>query len=388
MSLSKFQFSSTEHIVQFFVEQGKEGACWDFKQEWHSEMPSLIKDIICFANTVHDENCYIIFGISDDLQFTGMKETRRKQADIIDAISKLHFAGDNYPKISVETVNYNNVVLDVLTIYNTDRTPIYLKQTYGKMRQGCIYLRTEDKNTPNNGNADIVDIENLWRKRLGLTKAPLDYIYDKMQNKLEWTEYEGYFYNIYKPEYTIEIMEDEDDNLDRHEFYSYAMENEHTRFKLLNIKYQKTILESYQIAELDSGRLSIPVPEWGYVCHNRDRTPSNYSYKYYVLGSKLYRVLDFLYNSENSDERFAFMNLKNVVLFYQSEEEKVAFEFYLGENQELVSTRMKNIDRYEYIHTNNENKTAVYKERLRSGIALNFLLMEWRNKKDERGIFK
>lgn len=384
MSMSKFQFYSIERIVQYFVEQGKEGECWDFKQEWHSEMPSLIKDIICFANTVHDENCYIIFGIADDLQITGMKEARRKQADIIDAISNLHFAGDNYPKISVETVYYGNVVLDVLTIYNTDRTPIYLKRTYGKIRQGCIYLRTEDKNTPDNGNGDIDDIENLWRKRLGLTKAPLDYIYDKMQNKLEWTEYDGYYYNIYKPEYTIEIIEDEDNSLDRYEFYSYAMENEHTRFKLLNIKYQKTILESYQIAELDSGRLSIPVPEWGYVCHNQNRIPSNYSYKYYVLGSKLYRVLDFMYNAENSDQRYAFMNFESVVLFYESEEEKVDFEFYLEKNQELVSARVEAVDRYDYIHTDTEIKTAAYKERLCLGIALNQLLEEWRNSKDDR----
>ena len=384
MSMSKFQFYSIERIVQYFVEQGKEGECWDFKQEWHSEMPSLIKDIICFANTVHDENCYIIFGIADDLQITGMKEARRKQADIIDAISNLHFAGDNYPKISVETVYYGNVVLDVLTIYNTDRTPIYLKRTYGKIRQGCIYLRTEDKNTPDNGNGDIDDIENLWRKRLGLTKAPLDYIYDKMQNKLEWTEYDGYYYNIYKPEYTIEIIEDEDNSLDRYEFYSYAMENEHTRFKLLNIKYQKTILESYQIAELDSGRLSIPVPEWGYVCHNQNRIPSNYSYKYYVLGSKLYRLLDFMYNAENSDQRYAFMNFESVVLFYESEEEKVDFEFYLEKNQELVSARVEAVDRYDYIHTDTEIKTAAYKERLCLGIALNQLLEEWRNSKDDR----
>lgn len=384
MSMSKFQFYSIERIVQYFVEQGKEGECWDFKQEWHSEMPSLIKDIICFANTVHDENCYIIFGIADDLQITGMKETRRKQADIIDAISNLHFAGDNYPKISVETVYYGNVVLDVLTIYNTDRTPIYLKRTYGQIRQGCIYLRTEDKNTPDNGNGDIDDIENLWRKRLGLTKAPLDYIYDKMQNKFEWTEYDGYYYNIYKPEYTIEIIEDEDNSLDRYEFYSYAMENEHTRFKLLNIKYQKTILESYQIAELDSGRLSIPVPEWGYVCHNQNRIPSNYSYKYYVLGSKLYRVLDFMYNAENSDQRYAYMNFESVVLFYESEEEKVDFEFYLEKNQELVSARVEAVDRYDYIHTDTEIKTAAYKERLCLGIALNQLLEEWRNSKDDR----
>ena len=105
-SMSKFQYYSIKQLINFFIAQGKEGECWDFKQEWHSEMSTLVKDIICFANTVHDENCYIIFGVSDDLQVTGMKGIRRKQADIIEAISNLHFAGDNYPKISVETIQY------------------------------------------------------------------------------------------------------------------------------------------------------------------------------------------------------------------------------------------------------------------------------------------
>lgn len=53
-------------------------------------MSDLIKDIICFANTVHDENCYLIFGVSNDLVLTGMKKARIKQADIIDAISNLN----------------------------------------------------------------------------------------------------------------------------------------------------------------------------------------------------------------------------------------------------------------------------------------------------------
>lgn len=245
--MSKFDYYSMKSLVDFFLEQGKEGECWDFKQEWHDDMSTLLKDIICFANTVHDENCYIVFGVSDDLHVTGMKKTRRKQADIIEAISNLVFAGDNYPKISIQSIYYSDVEIDILVIYNTDKTPIYLKRAYGKMREGCVYLRVEDKNTPDNSNADIPDIENLWRKRLGLTKAPLQYIYDRMHNKLEWTESGNGFYNIFKPEYSIEIVQ-EDDAGDADEFYCYAMSNKSMSFKLLDIKYQQTILERYEIA--------------------------------------------------------------------------------------------------------------------------------------------
>ncbi len=76
-------------LVPFFLSQGKEGEFWDFKQEWHKNIEDLIKDIICFANTVHDENCYLVFGIADDLSVTGMNEIRRKQADVLDAIPAL-----------------------------------------------------------------------------------------------------------------------------------------------------------------------------------------------------------------------------------------------------------------------------------------------------------
>ena len=138
-----------EELISFFLSRGKEGDFWDFKLEWHEKIEDLIKDIICFSNTVHDENCYLVFGIADDGSIMGMSSARRKQADILDAISNLNFAGDNLPNISVETIRFDNTELDVLIVYNTNSTPIYLKKTYGKMKQGCIYARVGDRNVSN-----------------------------------------------------------------------------------------------------------------------------------------------------------------------------------------------------------------------------------------------
>lgn len=53
-------------LVKLCISRDHEDDFWDFKQEWHKDMPALIKDIIYFVNTVHSENCYLIFGISDD----------------------------------------------------------------------------------------------------------------------------------------------------------------------------------------------------------------------------------------------------------------------------------------------------------------------------------
>ena len=191
-------------LITFLLNQGKEGEFWDFKQEWHESIPDLLKDIICLANTAHDENGYLIFGVSNDLTLTGMKKDRRKQADVLDAMSKLAFAGDCSPSIAVESIIYKNIELDVLIVQNTDKTPLFLKRQYGAMRPGCIYARVGDKNTPDNGNAEIEVIERLWKKRFGLSKPALEFIYDALPNKLDWTETDRGYYHIYKPEYTLE----------------------------------------------------------------------------------------------------------------------------------------------------------------------------------------
>ena len=369
---------SITNLISYFISNGKEGEWWDFKQEWHINTHDLIKDIICFANTVHDEDCYLIFGVSDNLKLTGMQQSRKKQADVIDALSNLHFAGDNIPKIDIETVNFEGTELDVLKIFDTDRTPIYLKKPYGSMRQGCIYSRNGDKNTPDSGNAEIVEIENLWRKRLGLTKPPLEYIIDRLQNKLEWNQHGDYYYNLYKPEYSIKKYDgDEDGDRCGDEFYSYSQTNESTSYSMLDIMAHNTVLNSYQITNLDSGRLSIPVPEWGFL-HFGEYHQDARAYKYYIKGSDRYRVLDFLYNPENSDERCAFDDLLNVVLIYHSEEERKAFERYVLANPEKLDSLVNASKEYEYIATESELKTSEYKKRLRTGIALNTLLKGWR----------
>lgn len=377
--MSKFQYYTIDSLIRFFIEQGKEGDCWDFKQEWHENIGDLIKDIVCFANTVHDENCYLIFGVSDELEIVGMHKTRRKQADILDAISNLTFAGDIYPQIEVKTIEYEGKELDVLIIANVEKTPIFLKKPYGKMNAGCIYTRIGDKNTPDNSNAEINDIENLWKKRLGLTKTPLEYIFDRLANKAEWTESYNVFYNVYRPEYTIAITPNEDD-LDA-EFYAYAMCNHNTSYEDLSIQFQHTVLKSYQIVVLDGGHLCIPVPKWGYLCHDPYGIHHTYCYKYYIAGSKDLKLLRFLYDPQNGDHRYAFVNFQEVVVFYHSEEERLAFETYIEENQELLKNEINQINRFDHIKTEKENKTNECIKRLNTGYAINAMLKKWRENK-------
>ena len=371
--------SRLQELVLSLLEQGKEGEYWDFKQEWHEKIEDLLKDIICFANTVHSKDCYIIFGVADDLTVTGMKKDRRKQADIIDALSKLKFAGDIYPKIELTTIDIDYKDVDILRIFDVEKTPIYLKENYGQMRPGCIYTRVGDKNTPDKGNADMTDIENLWRKRFGLTKSKLEYIYDHLANKTEWNEFEELFYNIYYPELTIEVKRDVDDDRLVPEFYAFAMTNHHTSYETLNIKCQQTILESYQIVVLDGGRLSVPTPTWGKVIYEDNRFHKKYDYKYYEKDNLTFKVFKFLYDPENGDHRFALWHYQDVILFYESKKEREDFEAYINENKEEFEKRYKELNRTFLVElTDKTLNKDVYIKRLRTGCVLSNMYEEWK----------
>ena len=364
-------------LVPLFISKGKEGEFWDFKQEWHEKMPDLIKDIICFANTSHDEDCYLFFGVSDAAIVTGMKKARRQLAEVLDALSNLSYAGDNIPEVTLDTMTYEDKEIDVLTIKNTNNTPIYLKKSYGEMLAGCIYARDGDRNTPNKGNAEIALIEKLWKKRLGLLKPPLEYIIDSFDRKLEWIESEESYYNLYRPEYTLERRQEDNPERDQDEFYSYSQTNEKTSFFTLDIKANGTVLKSHQIAILDSGRLLVPVPEWG--CIYLDSFHQDVLvYKYYIRDSFSDRLLAFMYNPSNSEERWAFEAFEKVIIFYESDEERSVFEKIVAENSQYVCKLINNSVDYDYIAAESKEKTEQYKKRLRTGIVLNALLSDKR----------
>ncbi|MEB6548862.1 ATP-binding protein [Heyndrickxia sporothermodurans] len=102
---------------------------WDFKQEWHKDNERLLHDILCFANTVHDRDSYLIIGVSDDGEIIGLNEKNRiKQVTILDLLSNVVFAGDNTPEIKVETIRIDGKEIDILTVFNSYNVPFYLKK--------------------------------------------------------------------------------------------------------------------------------------------------------------------------------------------------------------------------------------------------------------------
>ena len=50
------EIEKLKELVLELLEKGKEGLYWDLMQEWYTDTPDLLKDIICFTNTVHDKD--------------------------------------------------------------------------------------------------------------------------------------------------------------------------------------------------------------------------------------------------------------------------------------------------------------------------------------------
>ena len=361
-------------LVKLCISRGHEGDFWDFKQEWHKDMPALIKDIICFVNTVHSENCYLIFGISDDCRVVGMKQSRYELANIIDALSKLEFATIDVPEITLDTIVLDSIEVDVLTILNTDNTPIYLRKPYGKMRPGCIYLRKGDRNTPDNSNALFGDIEMLWKKRFRLTKPPLEYI----KNHLKWNETQDCYYNIFRPEYVLEHVYDESDRDLRAEFYAYAMTNEHVVYSSIVVKCSGTIVDNYQIVALDGGRYTTPTPEWGFLGKRLTENGPEFSYKYFLKDSFRYSLHSFMYHEENGEERYAHDDLMDIVLLFDSVDEKNEFERYVEYHIQNLRDRVDAQNEYSYVRADSEAETRFIIHRLRIARVLQSILKEYR----------
>lgn len=367
--------------IKNLIDSQSEGDYWDFKEKWHKDNERLLHDILCFANTIHDRDCFLIIGVSDIGEIIGIdEENRKKQADVLDLLSNTVFAGDNVPEIELNTIKIANKEIDVLTIFNSYIVPYYLKsksKKYNNIKEGYIYTRIGDKNTPINQNASIHQVEMLWKKRLGLTQPPLIQIANRLENKLEWVQNEDTYYNIYKPEF--KLVEEYEDDYDKGEFYIYSQYNSKFMYKNLKIMCNETILKKFQLVVLDSGIYKTPVPQWGYTGYDKFSINNKFTYKYFLKDSIDYKLQKFFFDMEDSEEAYAKGKFDEVVLYYENEDEKSKFEYYVERNQGMVEGYISEADKKWFeIDTDNKLEEKECKYRLSIGLSLNRALNEFR----------
>lgn len=366
-----------------------EGDYWDYKKEWHKDNERLLLDILCFANTVHNEDCYILFGVVDNGDVVGFTEespNRKNQAAVLDLLSNTVFAGDNVPKIAVETIKLKNIEIDVLMIFNSFDIPYYLKskcKKYNSIVNGYIYSRNGDRNTPISENSSIQQIELLWKKRSGLLNPPIEQIVGRLKNKVEWQQLNDTYYNIYNPDFKIVNELDYEEYRDyKAEFYAYNQYNESTHYSDLKIICRETVLKEFQIVMLDSSRYSTPTPTWGFIHDPKYRTESIYAYKYILKDSMDYIIQQFFYDEDNEEARIAKYRFDEVILYFENKGEQEEFHQLIESNPKIVEQYIEDAKLGHYhISSNNKLEVKDATNKLITAFAFNAFLSDYRRKK-------
>ncbi len=376
--------SLLEKEIRMLINSGREDDYWDFKQCHHKNMANLLHDIICMANNRADRDAYIIFGVTDKtFEVMGVESdiNRRNQQQIIDILKSKKFSSGIRPRIEVRTLYIRKHEIDVLTVKNATDTPYFLIEDYRDqdrvVRAHYIYTRVGDTNTDIDKSSDINHVEYLWKKRFLLNRPPLEQITKRLENKNEWI-CQGYtYYNTYNPEYTIELIEDE--KWLEPEFYSYAMYNNSSSYGLLEVKCYGTKLYGNQTVTLDSGRYITVTPNWEFLSFGEYKADVDYAFKYFVKQEIDYKLHLFLLDDEDEEDLIAHRRLLEVILIFDSIMEKEQFIEYIYTHQRQLQDYIDAIDTtYSWIEPKNELKHKVIVERLKTGIALNRMLKDFR----------
>lgn len=384
-----------EKIIEL-INLKKEGDYWDFKEKWQEETSDLIKDIICFANTPHNKDCYIIYGVTNNFEIIGLnRDNRRKQADIINTLSSLNFANKEIPQIELQSFEIHNKILDILIIKDSDKTPFYLEKSYGEMFANCIYTRNGDTNTPNKSNAKYNEIELLWKKRFGLSNSIKDNYKKHLLNIDEWESSEepngNYsYYNKYNPKLKIvfesekerEYKEDSEHKFEfKSQFYkpyfAYLIDEEEYYVDYISLYVGDTKIDEFIKFVLDGGRISIVEPQYRYQkSHEED-----IFYCYYIKDNLQYALHKFCYDKSSTDKEYSYRNIKNSILFFTSKNEKEEFEKYISQNLGKIKKEISQVKKiYSYYYKKDTPSIIEHHDRcIKTGLVLNKELKNFKN---------
>lgn len=98
-----------------------------------------------------------------------------------------------------------------------------------------------------------------------------------------------------------------------------------------------------------------------------------------MMDSIEYKLQKFFYDSEDMEQFYAKGRLDEVILYFEDNEERLCFEFYAENRQKLVEQYIKEADKtYFQIDVVDEHVKKIEKHRLSTGLALNRLLMAYR----------
>lgn len=315
---------------------GREGDYWDFKEKHHDNKADLLHDILCLANSVNKHEKYLIYGVSDPRDGCEIKgieeENRRSQTDLIDFIRSKKFAGDNRPEVALRQVAFGDKCLDVIIITDNAEKPYYLAEEYRDrervIREGCIYSRTLDANTPINETASYRKIEGMWRERFGLDLEPGERFLRLLKDSSNWEKDLGndaIAYHKKHPEYQIEFESIEP----YQDVYSYFYINEKSFLATANFRYLSTKLFSLTYICCDETRIRLACQD----NHHIRADKREIWYMSYELDSRNGALLHFLTNGSLD---FRSRQAEAAFIVYKNEAQRIEFEKFISENINLI----------------------------------------------------
>jgi len=314
----------------------------DLKQEWYSKNKriDLAIDILNFVNTIHHDDCYIIIGIEDETKnIIGVNQedpNRFNTEKLTDYIRNLPLTGQFIPKVEVFTRFIDGKTIDIITIFNTSNTPVYLYKNYKKGKKsigaGQIFSRNQSTNTPIDNTAPDYITERLWKKRFKLDQN-IEIQYKKiLKDSSNWSfsdSYNGnpmrFIYNL-NPNFYIEFLDDIDYR-DKVVSMSLNAVRLDIGWQLASLKFNHLEIKSFLVYLLDGARFYQVSPNSGFLKNNEGPVP--YGYNFYYIDSLRYNLNEMLWNNPyfiNQAHYYDKDSVMNGAVLYRSETEKGVVE--------------------------------------------------------------
>lgn len=329
----------------------------DFKGKWYSsdennsKKAEMLKDIFSFVNTTRYEDCYLIFGVTDDTrEIVGIEndENRYNTQQITDWLSSLPIEPEA-PRVKVETISVKGHEVDVMIIKNTDRVPVFLRS--GKKGKGFgnhpigpgqVFTRKEDTNTSISGTTDYNQLTELFKKHLGLN-LPIEKKFEKvLQDWKNWNYYEhsdgvGIQYSL-DPDFKVVFVDRDADA--KAESFSLSQVRVDISWEIAQLRHRTDIIKEINVVNLDGARFKAVVPDIGSISNSNGK---DLFYDCYKVGSLKFKLEELINNMESaiSPDCGSHNNFMESIVLYKDNEHQSEVEQYLSNIANVVNTSVE-----------------------------------------------
>lgn len=164
----------------------------DFKQQWPSSgnKIDLVHDILCMANSDSErEDRFLVFGVSDrDHKIVGVQDRPYTKDQLYDLLRDKMAP---VPTLSLITVEYEGKEVDILKITPKERDLPYvlnrdLESRGKRLKQNVVFVRNGSTNTPKDSCANVLALQELFRRREGRNLRTFDQFRHYIKDKKNW----------------------------------------------------------------------------------------------------------------------------------------------------------------------------------------------------------